>query len=790
MQRSTETSNILEGKSFSKHDSSTSTQSDTGIFSFSGLLSLPNNSYSKSHILDGEYENIIPTMIGKKGGKGSSSKDKKKTKNIRREGDDSKEMSNNHIDKDGKESSTLMTSNNDSLKTPSRVPSTKQIFKMINSMLTIENNIDNSVSSDKSPKYVKYINDDDGSSLDTDNNIMLMRKKIKDHLKSCNIPRDYVYPILTNVDLISKLSYQKKLHFILSYFDTNNDGIINKVDINLFLNQLIAYLEGENKSNDSIQNILTTLGDEMMYDGDCNITISDSINIIKNNHVIEALIGQNNETTGNKEHHWAFKNSPTPLYCAICCNKSSILKKRQGLVCKLCSFFCHESCSKNAPNNCITDYVISIGEETEDVSMHHWLEISEKKKCSSCFLKIKPFQGKRCRWCHLIYHQRCLKNAKNCTYGCFNNFILPRDWCEKNIDTGKVNISCKDISRKPVLVLINPKSGGNIGNEIFEQFLQLLHPRQVYSLNEFTPDEIINKFKNIENYRIIVGGGDGTITWVQEAFDRCGYNGDNRPPMMILPIGTGNDLSRSLKWGGGVIKIKPLELLKKMEKSKIVFLDRWKIDIDKKDDEIKLPATIFNNYFSIGIDAQICHKFHKKRETNPELFSNRTRNKLHYVEIGAIELFTRSWREFCDDINIICDGEPLIIEGLDLEGICLLNTPFIHGGTNMSHDKKKSVCIVAGKYIKRCIRGKKNEKILAPKCIGDGLIEIIGFKNMIHIISLRSGFKEPLSLAQVKDIQISTRKQFPMQIDGEPWLQNPCDIHISHYNKVPMFKKK
>ncbi|XP_064417887.1 diacylglycerol kinase iota [Latimeria chalumnae] len=330
---------------------------------------------------------------------------------------------------------------------------------------------------------------------------------------------------------------------------------------------------------------------------------------------------------------------------------------------------------------------------------------------------------------------------------------------------------------KPLLVFVNPKSGGNQGTKVLQTFMWYLNPRQVFDLSKEGPKEALELYRKVPNLRILACGGDGTVGWILSVLDELQLS--PQPPVAVLPLGTGNDLARTLNWGGGYTDEPVSKILCHVEDGNIVQLDRWNLRVERnpefpqeesEDGSHRLPLSVFNNYFSLGFDAHVTLEFHESREANPEKFNSRFRNKMFYAGAAFSDFLQRSSRDLAKHVKVVCDGSDLTpkIQELKFQCIVFLNIPRYCAGTMPWGNPGE-------------------HRDFEPQRHDDGYIEVIGF-TMASLAALQVGGHGE-RLHQCREVTLTTYKTIPMQVDGEPCRLAPSVVRISLRNQANMVQK-
>ncbi|MEE6477770.1 hypothetical protein FKM82_011626 [Ascaphus truei] len=284
-------------------------------------------------------------------------------------------------------------------------------------------------------------------------------------------------------------------------------------------------------------------------------------------------------------------------------------------------------------------------------------------------------------------------------------------------------------------------------------------------------------YRKVPNLRILACGGDGTVGWILSVLDELQVN--PQPPVAVLPLGTGNDLARTLNWGGGYTDEPVSKILCHVEDGSIVQLDRWNLQVERNPDLLheelddgthKLPLNVFNNYFSLGFDAHVTLEFHESREANPEKFNSRFRNKMFYAGAAFSDFLQRSSRDLSKHVKVVCDGTDLTpkIQELKFQCIVFLNIPRYCAGTMPWGNPS-------------------DHRDFEPQRHDDGYIEVIGF-TMASLAALQVGGHGE-RLHQCREVTLLTYKAIPMQVDGEPCRLAPSLIRISLRNQANMVQK-
>lgn len=231
-----------------------------------------------------------------------------------------------------------------------------------------------------------------------------------------------------------------------------------------------------------------------------------------------------------------------------------------------------------------------------------------------------------------------------------------------------------------------------------------------------------------------------------------------------------------------------------------------------------------------GVDAQIVLNFHTMREQSPDKFVGRFINQFWYGIMGWNEI----WQPHCTNLKkfmtLLVDGKEVDLPD-DTEGLIFSNIPSFGGGMKLwdvsnefSDNSERVHSLDEGDAVRTNVPSsassrrtsarlkstiKSQEKIATsttgaasgnaesgaktqwkPASIQDGKLEIVAVTGSLHLAQLKLGLTSCVKVAQTPDIEIRLLRALPLQVDGEPWIQDKCAIRIRCSEKMVMLKRR
>ena len=289
---------------------------------------------------------------------------------------------------------------------------------------------------------------------------------------------------------------------------------------------------------------------------------------------------------------------------------------------------------------------------------------------------------------------------------------------------------------RSLVFVINPASGGRRGTWLMARLRERFAADRVLPIHDI---DLVALARSLDpsTCALVACGGDGTAASVLDAAWQA--DPDLPLPVGVLPLGTGNDLARSLGWHGTEISPSSIDHdLHALQVAEARVLDRW---------HLAGPGftSTFYNYVSLGADARIAKRFHALRLAHGAFFRSAKINRAWY---GLVAL-----------------GEPgpeitPALTGLELpdwsRAVVFANIPSYAGGTRLSPE------ITA------------DDGWLDAFALGPGAVMALA----------AAGRRQPHSLGRRKSWTWQLHQPTVLQLDGEPLRAAPGLWNIDHRGRA------
>lgn len=57
--------------------------------------------------------------------------------------------------------------------------------------------------------------------------------------------------------------------------------------------------------------------------------------------------------------------------------------------------------------------------------------------------------------------------------------------------------------------------------------------------------------------------------------------------------------------------------------------------------------------------------------------------------------------------------------------------------------------------------------------------KVVGITGLAHLAKIKAGIARPIPIAQGRRFKLVSKVRLPMQVDGEPWIQQPGTISVT-----------